>query len=46
VAVAGIAAIPARRVVAGIAEVVIRLAFPGALDHHFRQQFEAPVSSI
>ena len=35
--VAGIAAIAAFRVVLGIAEVIIQLAFQGALDHHLGQ---------
>jgi hypothetical protein len=37
VAVAGIAAIAARRVVLAVAEVVVQLALQGAPGHHFRQ---------
>jgi hypothetical protein len=37
VAITGIAAVAARRVVLAIAEMVIQLAFQGALDHHLGQ---------
>jgi hypothetical protein len=42
VAVAGIAAIPPRRVVLAVAEVVIQLAFQGTLDHHLGQLAQQP----
>ena len=39
-AIAGIAAITAGRLVLAIAEMVIQLAFQRALDHHFRELAE------
>jgi hypothetical protein len=42
VAVAGITAIPARRVILLIAEVVIQLALQGAFDHHLGQPAQQP----
>jgi hypothetical protein len=40
--VAGIAAVPAGRVVLAVAEVVVQLAFQRALDDHFRQPAQQP----
>src|ERR1039457_5099585 len=45
VAIAGIAAIPARWVVPGIAKVVVHLALQGTLDHHLRQLPQQPALS-
>src|ERR1039457_50691 len=42
VAVTGIPAITARRIVPAIAKVIVHLAFQGALDHHLRQLPQKP----
>jgi len=42
VAIAGIPAIAAFRVMLGIAQVVIQLTFQGALDHHLGQAAQQP----
>jgi len=42
VAIAGIGAITARRVMLAIAEMIIHLAFQRALDHHLRQPAQQP----
>jgi hypothetical protein len=41
-AVAGIPAVAARRVVLAVSEVVIQLPFQGTLNHHFRQLAQQP----
>src|SRR5215831_7026477 len=42
VTIAGIAAITAFRIVPGIAQVIVQLAFQGALDHHLGQPAQQP----
>jgi hypothetical protein len=42
VAVAGIAAIAARQVMAAITEMIIQLAFQGTLHHHLGQPAQQP----